>query len=471
MRAFITLCLLSLSLLATEPSPLSDAHQQVLQDLQKSRQELNTLTQKISLEKRQHQEAFEQKITQLKALRLQLKNLRHESAQLKAVKTQKIQQDRQQDHLHDYLAQVTQAYRKEFESRLSFAQRQALQEQLKIIDQDLHKKQYLRALNSLLQSSQEQLQFKPIIRQTSLVDSSSLIISGEIIEFGPIAFFQTDSQAGIALQQAAQLEPLLFNDLDAPQQRAIQQLFSQGEASLPIDVSGGLSLDKNNQESLLDHLQKGGLVIIPLLLLAIVTLLLSLYKFVSLHRLSVHDVELKISTILQKLNEGDESQARSLASQLGMPLSVVIEAGIDHRLVPREHIEEVMYERILSTLPHLEKYLSALAVSAAAAPLLGLLGTVTGMIDTFKMITLYGSGNASLLSGGISEALITTEIGLLIAVPTLLIHAYLSRRVKRILANTQQASIMFVNSLAVDHSTAPEKAPEKQVLPEASHDA
>jgi biopolymer transport protein ExbB len=105
-----------------------------------------------------------------------------------------------------------------------------------------------------------------------------------------------------------------------------------------------------------------------------------------------------------------------------------------------------MYEQILSQVPLLERFLSPLAVCASVAPLLGLLGTVTGMIHTFNLITVFGTGDAKLLSGGISEALITTEVGLMIAVPALLIHAYLSRRVRRAVALTQQTAIMFVNA-------------------------
>lgn len=82
---------------------------------------------------------------------------------------------------------------------------------------------------------------------------------------------------------------------------------------------------------------------------------------------------------------------------------------------------------------NLNRWLPFIALTAAVSPLLGLLGTVTGMIKTFELISLFGAGDARLLSGGISEALITTKFGLVVAIPALVLHAYLQRRTKKIL--------------------------------------
>ena len=84
---------------------------------------------------------------------------------------------------------------------------------------------------------------------------------------------------------------------------------------------------------------------------------------------------------------------------------------------------------------------------AATSPLLGLLGTVTGMIKTFKLITVFGTGDARSLSSGISEALITTEFGLFVAIPALIIHALLLRKTKGVLASMEQTAVAFKNGL------------------------
>ena len=111
-----------------------------------------------------------------------------------------------------------------------------------------------------------------------------------------------------------------------------------------------------------------------------------------------------------------------------------------------------MHERALAVLPLLDRHLGLLAVLGGVAPLLGLLGTVTGMIHTFQLVTVFGSGDAKLLSGGISEALVTTEAGLIIAVPVLLVHAFLSRRVRTLVAALEQTVVGFVNRL---HAESP----------------
>ena len=106
-----------------------------------------------------------------------------------------------------------------------------------------------------------------------------------------------------------------------------------------------------------------------------------------------------------------------------------------------------MYERMLEVQPRLERLLPFIAVTAATAPLMGLLGTVTGMINTFKLITVFGTGDAKQLSSGISEALVTTEFGLIVAIPSLIMHALLNRRAQGVMANMERMAVAFVNGL------------------------
>jgi biopolymer transport protein ExbB len=126
-------------------------------------------------------------------------------------------------------------------------------------------------------------------------------------------------------------------------------------------------------------------------------------------------------------------------------------------------VEEAIEEAAVRVLPRLERFLSAIAALAAVAPLLGLLGTVTGMISTFDVITLFGTGDPRLLSGGISEALITTQVGLIIAVPLLLIHRILSGAVERRVSAMETLGVGLVNALFHLRGTAPR---EKAATPE-----
>ena len=112
----------------------------------------------------------------------------------------------------------------------------------------------------------------------------------------------------------------------------------------------------------------------------------------------------------------------------------------------RESLDDIINESILHESAHLERFGTMILVIAAVAPLLGLLGTVTGMISTFEVITEHGTGDPQLLSGGISTALVTTELGLIVAVPTLLIGNALSGWADRIKDDLQKAALRVINT-------------------------
>jgi biopolymer transport protein ExbB len=126
----------------------------------------------------------------------------------------------------------------------------------------------------------------------------------------------------------------------------------------------------------------------------------------------------------------------------------MLAVGVEHLREPRELIEEVMYETVLTTRLKLERMLPFISICAASAPLLGLLGTVTGIISTFKLITIFGSGDVKTLSGGISEALITTEFGLIVAIPSLLLHAFLSRKARGVVQQMEATGVALVNQIS-----------------------
>ena len=129
------------------------------------------------------------------------------------------------------------------------------------------------------------------------------------------------------------------------------------------------------------------------------------------------------------------------------PVGRMLLTGVRHIREPRELIEEVMYEQVLSTRLRLERLLPFVSIAAASAPLLGLLGTVTGIINTFSLMTVFGTGDIKTLSSGISEALITTEYGLIVAIPALLFHSFLSRKARGVINRMEKAGLAFVNQL------------------------
>lgn len=282
------------------------------------------------------------------------------------------------------------------------------------------------------------------------VTGSGEVIDGKHALIGPLSFFVSEDRqtAGITRQETGSVHPFVWQRLSRQEREAIVKLAEEGKGRVPVDVAGGKAMELREHDSgLMAHLKQGRFVMIPLLVLAGVCAVFAVYKFSQLSRVTNRVAETRINEILAAVSQDEIDRALTLCGRLRRPLRDVLREGIQCRGSSKEHIEELMYEKLMAQTPSLERFLAPLAVCASAAPLLGLLGTVTGMIHTFRLITVFGTGDAQTLSSGISEALVTTETGLIIAIPALLIHAYLSRRVRRSIALTQQAATMFLNGL------------------------
>jgi biopolymer transport protein ExbB len=129
------------------------------------------------------------------------------------------------------------------------------------------------------------------------------------------------------------------------------------------------------------------------------------------------------------------------------PFGQVLAAGLAYRHAPREVLKEVVEDSGRHVVHDLERYLNPLGTIAAISPLLGLLGTVSGMIRSFTAITAEGVGNPTVLAGGISEALITTAAGLTVAIPALIAYRYLRGRIDGLVVQIEKESIRFIEAL------------------------
>ena len=281
------------------------------------------------------------------------------------------------------------------------------------------------------------------------VGKAGQYLEGQFFSFGPFLLFkstQGDLSGLVGLDTHSFASKVIY---DLPPD-LLQKLYDGKSALIPLDLKDGKVLKIESQKgSLWDHVLSGGYIVYPILFLAFICLLVSILKTIHLMKINVHHQQEKLSEVIHWVNQGKIKEAVEKVRALGRPFGPVLYEGIHHRKASREHLEEIMHEQILSQLPFLEKNLAILSVSAAAAPLLGLLGTVTGMIHTFQMVTTFGSGKVQMLSSGISEALITTEFGLMLAIPALLIHAFLSKRVKLIVQKLEQLSLSFMNGINV----------------------
>ncbi|MGB0578388.1 MAG: MotA/TolQ/ExbB proton channel family protein [Limisphaerales bacterium] len=265
---------------------------------------------------------------------------------------------------------------------------------------------------------------------------------------GPIAVFAGNGNAGIAQLEVNTLDPVLI-PINGGDTNQLGELVQNGKGLFPVDASGGRALRiQERQETLQEHLIKGGVVMIPILALAVMAAMLGIVKWAQVGFLRAplpQDVEL----ILKQLAADQKAKALDHARSLKGPAGNLLETAIENADQKKELLEEMLYERVLHIRPRLERWLPFIGLTAAVAPLLGLLGTVTGMINTFKLITLFGTGDAKTLSSGISEALVTTECGLIVAVAALLIHAFLTRRIRGFITSLEQAAVGFVNGLAL----------------------
>ena len=271
---------------------------------------------------------------------------------------------------------------------------------------------------------------------------------GKLVMLGPVVMFSGNSRiSGLAEQLRGTTKATLIDLEDEDFSLGIKNTIDLGAGDLPIDSTMGNALKlKQVKESWWEHINKGGVVIWPLLCLGLLATLVSLYKWVQLA--SIDQVRPnKLQDVLDKINEKDTETALVLAKRIRGPAGELLEIAIHNKSQSKDLLEEILYEKMLHTKPKLDRFLALLSLTAATAPLLGLLGTVTGMINTFKLITVFGTGDPKRLSSGISEALVTTEYGLIIAVPCFLMFAFLSRKSKGILGSMEQTAVGFVNGL------------------------
>ena len=134
----------------------------------------------------------------------------------------------------------------------------------------------------------------------------------------------------------------------------------------------------------------------------------------------------------------------------GSALGTILAAGISNSRHGRDVMKDSIEEAANGVIHDMERYLSALGTIAAVAPLLGLLGTVLGMIDVFTAIMMQGTGNAGALAGGISEALITTAAGLCVAIPAMMAHRFFLRRVDSLVVTMEQEAVKLVDAIHGD---------------------
>lgn len=197
---------------------------------------------------------------------------------------------------------------------------------------------------------------------------------------------------------------------------------------------------------MLEIFLKGGPLMYPILLCSVLAMAIFFERLWTLFRLGRGTIAMirEVESLVRK-NRIDE--AVIVCQRAGTPLARILVSALRGAGRPREQIKIIVEEVGGRETAPLERYLGLLGTIATISPLLGLLGTVLGMIEAFTVIAAQGGGTPATLGGGISKALITTAAGLTVAIPTILLHKYLTSRVDRMILEMEEYSLYMVDLL------------------------
>jgi biopolymer transport protein ExbB len=193
----------------------------------------------------------------------------------------------------------------------------------------------------------------------------------------------------------------------------------------------------------LELMQAGGWLMLPILACSVAATAIVLERLWTLRRGRIMPDKLMVK-IWQMHRQRQLSPERIAKLRAGSPLGRILTAGLVNRHHSREVMKEAIHDTGRQVVAEMERYLSTLATIASVTPLLGLLGTVIGMIEVFGVIMDAGVGNPGVLAGGISKALITTAAGLSVAIPTLMFHRYLDSRVNKLTIAMEEQALKLV---------------------------
>ena len=287
-----------------------------------------------------------------------------------------------------------------------------------------------------------------VMRTGSFIDRSGVKQSGNILTIGKFtAAYTTGKETGFLRYSEGSHQLFALSALPSWSiKRNLKKYIKGKTGDVVLDFSGGAALRQiTHKSTLIDQIKNGGPIVWPILTIGLFAFIIAGERIIFLK-----DVHANTDRVMGEVNElaleGKWKECDDIVKdKKGRPAYNVLKAGLGARAEERETLESVLQEAILKELPRLERFLPILNIMGSIAPLLGLLGTVTGMISTFHVITLYGTGDPRMMSGGISEALVTTMLGLAVAIPIMLVHTFLNRRVEHIVGDMEEKAVALTN--------------------------
>lgn len=285
----------------------------------------------------------------------------------------------------------------------------------------------------------------PHFTQGQVVLENGTIENAQTLSLGPITWYlsQDSNIAGIAAIKNGLLSSISTFDLHEIDN--LRTLASDRHGLIKLDPTLGRATTRQQaSDGMVEHVIKGGVWVIPIVIFGVVSALIALFKVVQLWRLP--RVKRVVSgKAMESINGSTESGSLGSCSDNSFE-------GMQHALYHiAKHAEtsaqrdDELFSQLQQDKIKLEKYNGTIAVTAAVAPLLGLLGTVSGMIETFRMMTAFGASDPEVISGGIAKALVTTELGLVVAIPALILNAVLSRKSRQYYDELESFALVLSN--------------------------
>lgn len=284
-------------------------------------------------------------------------------------------------------------------------------------------------------------------------------VEGKLLVMGPSVFFAQNGGGFEGVATFADTGTTLPTVV-AIKGRAgeISKTIAEMKGDLPFDGSMGKAIEvEAAQETLWETIQKGGYVGYAILALGAISFLIAIFKVWEVSRFKVPSRR-DLNLILDDLLNGKREEAMKKATSISGDAGELIRIGVTNFHEKRRILEESLFEKLVTIKPRLDRFLPFLALTAAAGPLMGLLGTVLGIIKTFQAMALYGSGNQKAFTAGISEALITTAQGLIVAIPVLVVHGLLKSMVKAKFGEIEGSAIALINGTTEREKPKPSKA-------------
>lgn len=284
-----------------------------------------------------------------------------------------------------------------------------------------------------------------------------------IARFGNVFGYALDTSSTFyAIRQTGKLgsakytiEQIASNELKSFLSQEFPQWMNAGKPSgavlfdvLQNDQSKQLISGKRESswEAFYHSMEKGGAIMIPMLFLPLWALYIGLrktFQFLGNKR----RYKQQFTLVMDFLSKKDYEQALSFSTKSKGTIARIVQTAVEHRAEGRHIAERWIRDLIMQEVPVLSRGINTIAVIAGAAPLLGLVGTISGMITLFAAVTHHGTGDPKFLAGGISEALITAKTGLTIAIPALFLHDFLKSFKEKIMAELERDALMLMNHI------------------------